>query len=290
MNKKERINLIRELESELAYGRFVHTLNVASTAASLAMCYGFDVDKAETAGLLHDCAKCMNLGKMLKICEKAGLELSEIEKGSGSLLHSKAGAELAQSKYGVKDEDILNAIRYHTTGRPGMSLLEKIIFTADYIEPGRDSAPNLPVVRKLAFESIDDCVLQILRDTLSYLGTTGAEVDPMTQKTYEYYRRCDEERKFYEVIDISEVSVLADYFIIANGSSRPQIQALSDEVSEKMEKAGAVLKQVEGYEHAKWILLDFGDVIVHIFNQEDRLLYDLERIWRDGKQIDPDHL
>ena len=185
MNKKERINLIRELESELAYGRFVHTMNVASTAASLAMCYGFDVDKAETAGLLHDCAKCMNLGKMLKICEKAGLELSDIEKNSGSLLHSKAGAELAQSRYGVKDEDILNAIRYHTTGRPGMSLLEKIIFTADYIEPGRDSAPNLPVVRKLAFESIDD-------------GTTGAEVDPMTQKTYEYYRRCDEERKFYE--------------------------------------------------------------------------------------------
>ncbi len=185
MNKKERINLIRELESELAYGRFVHTMNVASTAASLAMCYGFDVDIAETA-------------KMLKICEKAGLELSEIEKKSGSLLHSKAGAELAQSRYGVKDEDILNAIRYHTTGRPGMSLLEKIIFTADYIEPGRDSAPNLPVVRKLAFESINDCVLQILRDTLSYLGTTGAEVDPMTQKTYEYYRRCDEERKFYE--------------------------------------------------------------------------------------------
>ena len=182
MNKKERINLIRELESELAYGRFVHTLNVASTAASLAMCYGFDVDKAETAGLLHDCAKCMNLGKMLKICEKAGLDISEIEKNSGSLLHSKAGAELA----------------YHTTGRPGMSLLEKILFTADYIEPGRDSAPNLPVVRKLAFESIDDCVLQILRDTLSYLGTTGAEVDPMTQKTYEFYRRCDEERKFYE--------------------------------------------------------------------------------------------
>ena len=92
------------------------------------------------------------------------------------------------------------------------------------------------------------------------------------------------------VIDISEVSVLADYFIIANGSSRPQIQALSDEVSEKMEKAGAVLKQVEGYDNAQWILLDFGDVIVHIFNREDRLLYDLERIWRDGKQVDADQL
>lgn len=198
MNKKERINLIRELQTELAYGRFTHTLYVAGTAASIAMCYGLDTDMAETAGLLHDCAKCMNLSKMLKICDKAGVELSEYERNSGSLLHSKAGAVLAQTKYGVRDEDILNAIRYHTTGRPGMSLLEKIIFVADYIEPGRDSAPNLPVVRKLAFESIDDCVLQILKDTLSYLESTGAQVDPMTQKTYEYYRRCDEERKFYE--------------------------------------------------------------------------------------------
>jgi ribosome-associated protein len=92
------------------------------------------------------------------------------------------------------------------------------------------------------------------------------------------------------VIDISEVSVLADYFIIANGSNRPQMQAMSDEVSEKMEKAGAVLKQVEGYDNASWILMDFGDVIVHIFGEQDRLLYDLERIWRDGKQMDPDQL
>ncbi len=198
MNKKERINLIRELESELAYGRFVHTLDVASTAANLAMCYGTDIDMAETAGLLHDCAKCMSTAKMLKICEKAGAAVSDYERNSGSLLHSKAGAVLAQTRYGVKDEDVLNAIRFHTTGRPGMSLLEKIVFVADYIEPGRDSAPNLPLVRKLAYESIDECVLQILKDTLSYLATTGADVDPMTQKTYEYYRRCDEERKFYE--------------------------------------------------------------------------------------------
>ena len=101
-----------------------------------------------------------------------------------------------------------------------------------------------------------------------------------------------EEKKATEirVIDISEVSVLADYFIIANGSNRPQMQAMSDEVSEKMEKAGAVLKQVEGYDNASWILMDFGDVIVHIFGEQDRLLYDLERIWRDGKLMDPDQL
>jgi predicted HD superfamily hydrolase involved in NAD metabolism len=198
LNKKERIALIKELESELAYGRFIHTLDVAATAANLAMCYGADLDKAEVAGLLHDCAKCMSLGKMLKVCDKAGTDLSEFEKNSVSLLHSKAGAVLAESRYGVRDEDTLNAIRFHTTGRPGMSLLEKIVFVADYIEPGRDSAPNLPQVRKLAYECIDDCVLQILKDTLRYLATTGSAVDPMTQKTYEYYRRCDEERKFYE--------------------------------------------------------------------------------------------
>lgn len=89
-----------------------------------------------------------------------------------------------------------------------------------------------------------------------------------------------------KVIDISEVSVLADYFIIASGNNRSQIQALSDGVCEKLGKAGHPEREVEGYSTANWILIDFGDVIVHIFDQKDRLLYDLERIWRDGKQID----
>lgn len=88
-----------------------------------------------------------------------------------------------------------------------------------------------------------------------------------------------------EVIDISEVSVIADYFIIANGTNRNQNQALADAVEESLEKAGATLKQVEGYDTANWILMDFLDVIVHIFDRDNRLFYDLERIWRDGKQI-----
>lgn len=92
------------------------------------------------------------------------------------------------------------------------------------------------------------------------------------------------------VIDISEVSVIADYFIIANGTNRSQIQALSDEVEEKLGRAGYPMKQKEGYRNADWVLLDFGDVIIHIFNQENRLFYDLERIWRDGKIILPETL
>ena len=88
-----------------------------------------------------------------------------------------------------------------------------------------------------------------------------------------------------EVIDISEVSVIADYFIIANGTNHNQNQALADSVEETLCKAGANLKQVEGYHTANWILMDFLDVIVHIFDKDNRLFYDLERIWRDGKKI-----
>ncbi len=100
----------------------------------------------------------------------------------------------------------------------------------------------------------------------------------------------DKKGEDIRVIDISEVSVLADYFIIAGGSSPNQIQALSDNVEEKLGRAGTPVRQIEGYQTANWVLLDFGDVIVHIFDRENRLLYDLERIWRDGKQIDPKDL
>ena len=97
----------------------------------------------------------------------------------------------------------------------------------------------------------------------------------------------DKKAEDIKIIDISSVSVLADYFIIAGGSNSSQIQALSNNVEEKLGRAGHPVKQIEGYDTANWVLLDFGDIIVHIFDKENRLLYDLERIWRDGKQIDP---
>lgn len=100
----------------------------------------------------------------------------------------------------------------------------------------------------------------------------------------------DKKAEEIRVIDISQVSVLADYFIIANGINISQIQALADEVEEKLGRAGYPLKQIEGYDHANWVLLDFGDIIIHIFDKENRLFYDLERIWRDGKTIEPDTL
>lgn len=100
----------------------------------------------------------------------------------------------------------------------------------------------------------------------------------------------DKKGEDIKMIDISEISVLADYFIIANGTSDSQVRALVDNVEEQLGKAGFEARQREGYGSGSWVLLDFGDVIVHIFDKENRLFYDLERIWRDGKLIDAETL
>ena len=100
----------------------------------------------------------------------------------------------------------------------------------------------------------------------------------------------DKKGEDIRVIDIAGISVLADYFIIASGSNKNQVQALADNVSEALGKAGYSPKQVEGYQSASWILMDYTDIIVHVFSEDDRLFYDLERIWRDGKQMSRDEL
>lgn len=96
----------------------------------------------------------------------------------------------------------------------------------------------------------------------------------------------DKKAEDIRVIDISEVSVVADVFLIAGGNNSSQIQALCDNVEEKLGRAGYPVRQIEGYDTANWVLMDFGDIIVHIFDKENRLLYDLERLWRDGKKVD----
>ena len=95
----------------------------------------------------------------------------------------------------------------------------------------------------------------------------------------------DKKGEDIRIIDIREVSVLADYFIIASGSNANQVQAMTDNVEEVLGKAGYEPKQIEGYRSANWILMDYGDIIVHVFCREDRLFYDLERIWRDGRIV-----
>ena len=187
MKPKDLKKIRKTLEKELEPKRFEHTLGVEYTAASLAMRYDVTIEDALVAGLLHDCAKCISGEKLIDICEKQHIDINNVERKNPSLLHTKVGEYLAQEIYDIHDSDILNAIRYHTTGRPGMSILEKIVFIADYIEPGRKQAPNLEEIRKLAFTDLDNALIRILEDTLTYLKDSEDEVDPMTRKTYEYY-------------------------------------------------------------------------------------------------------
>ena len=170
-------DLKKDLKKEMDDSRFEHTLGVMYTCAALAMRYEYDLEKAMLAGLLHDCAKCMPNAKKLKMAEKHHLEISSLERKNPFMLHAKLGAFLAKKKYDIEDEEILNAIRWHTTGRPDMTLLDKIVYVSDYIEPRRDKAPNLPKIRQLAFMDLDQALIKILEDTLGYLGDSAEHVD-----------------------------------------------------------------------------------------------------------------
>ena len=101
-----------------------------------------------------------------------------------------------------------------------------------------------------------------------------------------YAALADKKGEDIRIIDISKISVLADYFIIASGSNKNQVQAMADNVQDELLKSGIEVKQIEGYQSGNWILMDYGDIIIHVFSSEDRLFYDLEHIWSDGKQID----
>ena len=181
-------NLRKQLEKELKPDRFEHTLGVAYTASSMAFLYGADVQKALIAGFLHDCAKSLSHDEQVKVCEKNGIDMTEVERKNHSLLHAKVGVYIAKTKYDIDDPEILDAIRWHTTGRENMALLEKIIYIADFIEPNRKPLENMNEIRKEAFTDLDRCLAHILHDSVIYLRTIGKEVDDVTSKAYEFYK------------------------------------------------------------------------------------------------------
>ena len=182
------IKMQKKLAKYLDEDRYEHTLGVMFTCAALAMVHDCDLITAQTAGLLHDCAKCIPNKKKLKMCSQHHISVSEFEQEHPFLLHAKLGAYVAKAKYDVTDENILSAITWHTTGKPEMTLLEKIVYIADYIEPKRDKAPNLAIVRKLAFQDLDECMYKILGDTLAYLEENPKDIDNATKDAFLYYR------------------------------------------------------------------------------------------------------
>ena len=188
-----------KLQKALTENRYRHTMGVTYTACALAMVHGADLNQARLAGLLHDCAKCISNKEKIEMCRKQKLDVTRFELDHPVLLHAKLGEYLSKKKYNVTDEAVLSAIRWHTTGKPAMTDLEKIIYIADFIEPNRDKAPNLTGLRKAAFEDLDNCMYLILRDSVEYLSSKPDAMDETTLKAYDYYRGLMEQRRSNEI-------------------------------------------------------------------------------------------
>lgn len=184
-----REKILTRLKGKISDKRLEHSIGVEYTAASLAFVYGVDIEKARTAGLLHDLAKGIPAKEKLEKARKHGIPVNKIEEKNPDMLHAKLGAYYAKRKYDIDDEEILSAIECHTTGKPDMSMLDKIIFVADYIEPNRNYIKELDIIRAEAFSDIDKCIVHILKNTLAYLDEKGGEIDYMSQMTYNYYVR-----------------------------------------------------------------------------------------------------
>ncbi|MCI8516619.1 MAG: HD domain-containing protein [Hungatella sp.] len=188
------LKLRKKLKTKLSVSRYEHSLSVSFTCICLAMRYEYPLDKAELAGLLHDCAKCYSDSEIIKYCEKHKISVSEEERMAPAVLHAKYGAWLAKKRYGIEDPEILSAIACHTTGKADMQTLDKILYIADYIEARREKAGNLAAMRKLAFEDLDLALFKIMKGTLDYLSKKGSRLDPATAEAFAYYK----EKQFKE--------------------------------------------------------------------------------------------
>ncbi|MDM5298818.1 bis(5'-nucleosyl)-tetraphosphatase (symmetrical) YqeK [Bacillus pumilus] len=179
MNREEALSCVKE---QLTEHRYTHTIGVMNTAISLAERFGADVKKAELAAIFHDYAKFRPKEEMKGIIQKERMNPLLLDY-SPELWHAPVGAYLVKKEAGMDDQDILTAIEFHTSGRPDMTLLEKVIYVADYIEPGRHF-PGVEEVRVLAESDLDSALIQSLKNTISFLIKKNQPVFPDTLATY----------------------------------------------------------------------------------------------------------
>ncbi len=190
--------LMEEMRKSLSTYRYVHSVGVAFMSADLAAVYGVDKEKALIAGILHDCAKEVAKGPdIVRICDDYGIALSDIERRATSLVHARLGAYYVKHKYGIDNQDIINAVDNHTVGRPAMSRLEQIVFCADFLDPSRNYAcdPSLDELRRLIFVDIDMATYLILDNQISFFREKPRDIDTKTIKTYEFYKKIIEDRE-----------------------------------------------------------------------------------------------
>lgn len=179
MNRDQALQLVKP---QLTEHRYLHTIGVMETAIKLAERYGADMKKAELAAIFHDCAKFRPKDEMKQIIVEQRMPPILLEYNS-ELWHAPVGAFLAENEAGITDPEVLDAIRYHTSGRIGMTLLDKIIYLADYIEPGRHF-PGVDEVRAIAEEDLDKALIQSMKNTIQFLMKKNQPVFPDTFNAY----------------------------------------------------------------------------------------------------------
>lgn len=186
---------IEKIKQILPEKRFNHSLEVAKEAKKMAKNYGADEEKAFLAGVLHDCAKYYSKEKINEICLENSYELDETIKKQIDIAHSFIGYFVSKNEYGIEDFEILNAIKYHTTGKANMNLLEKIIYIADYIEPTRKYFKGLDKARYLAYKNIDKAMEYILENTIKFNEEKGREIHYLSKEAYEFYANKNREEQ-----------------------------------------------------------------------------------------------
>ena len=305
------VALTAAMKEVLKPRRFQHVIGVEITAVQLAENLGADGPKARLAALLHDCAKYLPPEEQAALAKRDGSSLDP-EKDH-MILHAPAGALLARERYGVTDEDVLEAIRYHTTGAEEMTLLDEIIWAADIIEPGRDH-PSAEKQRSLLLSARDQMsfekgLLLVFTDNICYIQNSGWALNPATLRARDdLVRKITQKETYMETlnketvlqlckilydkkaldiraIEVTDKTIIADWFIVCSGRGVPQVKALSDELEEKAAEMGLFPRRKEGYQEGRWIVLDFGDLLVHLFHPEERTYYNLERLWDDGQNV-----
>ncbi|MBQ8322698.1 MAG: nicotinate (nicotinamide) nucleotide adenylyltransferase [Clostridia bacterium] len=312
-NAKEALSLEKQ-------SRAAHSLRVAFLAAERAGALGIPERQAIAAALFHDCGKNVPIGSPLLKGFRKRKEWGDIPP---PVLHQFTGAYLARKAFGVTDEKILDAIRYHTSGKKKMTALGKLVFLADMVEEER-AYEGVEVLRELFHEKrkgargLDKCLSEALKQTVEFLQKKEAEIYPLTVEACRYYENAekrddgktedcmennnttskelalavcnalsDKRGKDIVCLYVREKTDLCDYFVIASGSNAPQIKAMGERVEELIEKdLGLVPSRTEGVRDGRWAVIDYGDVIVHIFNDETRLFYHLERLWTDGGNLE----
>ncbi|MEA4922080.1 MAG: bis(5'-nucleosyl)-tetraphosphatase (symmetrical) YqeK [Eubacteriaceae bacterium] len=293
----------RYIDEHLSEKRRIHTEGVCRTAVALAEKYGADTDKAVTAARFHDLYRGRANDEINALIDRYGIEKKY--RDNADLAHGKIAAAAMERDWNIDDEEILDAVSYHTTGRAGMTLLDKVIYLADAIEPGRDY-PGVDHLRRLADSDLDKACLAALSGTIKHIEEQGGYMDPFTLQAWKDLKKQEEQMNSKDlailaakaadsrkgtditIIDIGAKSSFADYMVLASGGSERQIAALADEVEDAFAKEGILVKNIEGKKESGWILMDYGDIIVNFLTEDMRGKYNIEKVWGDCATVPVD--